>query len=211
MKRILIIICALFALCAGAAAQETWFCSEPGTTLSYSRTEVKSGATSTYDYVIKDKTVEEDRTTIVFDVVVPGQPVASDCKVWVENGMFYNDVRAALGQFGNGVAAKGTSPVLPDAPYIGQTLKDCSIYIDDLMLASDYKKIKFTANKDITVPAGTFNCWCLEFDVVDSAMGLKARSHVQQWLAKGVGEVKSVTKDSNGRVLLEKSLMSIAK
>ena len=211
MKRILITTIALFALCAGAAAQDTWFCGEPGTKLSYVKKEAKTGAESTYDYVIKDKKVADGRTTISFDVVIPGQPVASGCSVWVENGEFHTDASASLGQFGEGITAKGNAPVLPEAPAVGQALADCSISIDALLLTSEFKKIKFVANEDVTVPAGTFNCWRLEYEVTDSAMGLKARNRVQQWFAKGVGEVKSVTKDMGGRVVSEKELVKISK
>lgn len=209
MKRILITTISLFALCAGAYSQEMWFCDEPGKVLSYVKTDANSGAQSTYEYVIKDKTVTDNRTTVIFDVVVPGQAVSSGCSVWAEDGWFYSDASASIGQIGNGSYAKGNSPVLPDAPYVGQVLKDCSISIETLMLTSEYRKIRFTSNSDVTVPAGTFNCWCLDYDVVDTAMGLKARSRVKQWFAKGVGEVKSETRDMNGRLISQKELVEI--
>lgn len=211
MKRFLISAFALLALCAGAAAQDTWFCGEPGTKLSYVKKEAKSGAETKYDYIIKNKAVADGRTTISFDVVIPGQQGASGCSVWVENGEFHTDASASLGQFGEGISAKGNAPVLPENPVVGMNLKDCSISIDALMLTSEFKKVKFTANEDVTVPAGTFNCWCLEYDVIDTVMGLKARNHVQQWFAKGIGEVKVITKDTGGRVVSEKELVKISK
>ncbi len=211
MKRILLSAFALLALCAGAAAQDTWFCGEPGTKLSYVKKEAKSGAETKYDYIIKNKAVADGRSTISFDVVIPGQQGASGCSVWVENGEFHTDASASLGQFGEGISAKGNAPVLPENPVVGMNLKDCSISIDALMLTSEFKKVKFTANEDVTVPAGTFNCWCLGYDVIDTVMGLKARNHVQQWFAKGVGEVKVITKDTGGRVVSEKELVKISK
>lgn len=212
MKRILISTIALLALCAGAAAQETWFCGDAGTTLSYVKKDAKGAAEGVgYDYVIKDKTVADGRTTITFDVVIPGQKGAPGCSVWSAGGFYHTDASAAIGQFGEGIVAKGNAPVIPEEPAIGMTLEDCSISIDALMLTSDYKKIKFTANEDVTVAAGVFRCWCLEYDVVDKVMGLKAENHVQQWIAKGIGEVKVVTKDKRGRVVSEKELVKISR
>ena len=211
MKRILITTFALLALCAGAAAQDTWFCGEPGTKLSYVKKEAKSGAESKYDYNIKEIIVKDGRTTITFDVAIPGQAGSNGCQVWTENGVFHNDVSASLGQQGNGITAKGNTPLLPETPEVGMTLQDCTVVIDALMLTSEYSKVRFYENGDITVPAGTFHCWCLEYDIVDTVMGLKARNHVQQWYAKGVGEVKSVTKDMSGRVVSETSLAQIVK
>lgn len=211
MKHIFITIIALLAMCAGAAAQDTWFCGEPGTKLSYVKKEAKRGAEFGYDYIIKDKVVADGRTTISFDVVIPGQPSASRCSVWSENGMFHSDASASLGQFGEGLNAKGNSPVLPENPTVGAALPDCSISIDALMLTSEFKKVQFTKEEEITVPAGTFKCWCLEYDVTDTVMGLKARNHVKQWLAKGVGEVKTVTQEMGGRLVAEKVLKEISK
>ena len=211
MKHILFTFFALLAMCAGAAAQDTWFCGEAGTKLSYVKKEAKSGAESGYCYIIKDKVVADGRTTISFDVVIPGQPVAGRCSVWSENGLFHSDASASLGQFGEGLTARGNSPVLPENPTAGAALQDCSISIDALMLTSEFKKVHFTKEEEISVPAGTFKCWCLEYDIIDTVMGLKARNHVKQWLAKGVGEVKTVTQDMGGRVVAEKVLKEIAK
>ena len=42
-------------------------------------------------------------------------------------------------------------------------------------------------------------------------MGLKAQNHTEQWIAKGVGDVKVVTKDKKGRVVSEKELVKLSK
>lgn len=212
MKRILMISFALCAICAGAAAQETWFCGEAGTKLSYVKKDAKGAVEGAgYSYIIKDKKVADGRTTITFDVEIPGQKGAAGCSVWSADGLYHTDASAAMGQFGEGVEAKGNAPVLPENPQLGAALADCAISIDAMMITSEYKKIKFTANEDVTVAAGTFNCWCLEYDIVDKVMGLKADNHVQQWIAKGIGDVKVVTKDRRGRVVSEKELVKISK
>lgn len=201
---------ALCALCASAAAQDTWFCDKPGTKLSYVKKDAKGAPEGVIcEYTVKDKKVENGRTTIIYDIAIPGMPATNGCSVWTENGLFHSDAQAAIGQVGAGLKAEGNAPVVPVNPSIGDQLADCSIKIESLMLTTEYKKIKFTANGYITVPAGSFDCWCLEYDVVDTAMGLKAESHVQQWMAKGIGDVKVITTDKRGRVLSERQLTSV--
>jgi hypothetical protein len=203
---------ALCALCASAAAQETWFCEQPGSKLSYVKKDAKGAPEGTiYEYAIKDKKVEDGRVTITYDIAITGMPVTTGCSVWSDHGLFHSDAQAAIGQFGSDIKATGNAPVIPENPSIGDQIADCSIKIESLMLTTEYKKIKFTANGYVTVPAGSFDCWCLEYDVVDTAMGLKAESHVQQWMAKGIGEVKVTTTDKRGRVLSEKVLTKVAK
>ncbi len=210
MKRIFLAIVALCAICASASAQDTWFCGNIGTKLSYSKTDAQ-GNQGKFDYIIKDKVVEGGRTTISFVVVIPGQQTTNVCSVWSEDGMYHADASATLGQFSEGINASGTAPVLPEAPVAGQALADCAINIDALMLSSEYKKVKFTREEEVTVPAGTFKCWCLEYDVTSKVMGLKAENHVQEWLAKGIGDVKVITTDKRGREVSKNELVSISK
>ena len=210
MKKILFAIIALCAFCASAAAQDTWFCGNAGSKLSYTKTDAQGNKTN-FDYIIKDKVVDGGRTTISFVVVIPNLQNTPVCSVWSEGGMFHMDASAVLGQFGEGIKVSGNAPVLPESPVAGQSLEDCSINIDALMLTSEYKKVKFTGEEEITVPAGTFKCWCLEYDVVSKVMGLKAENHVQEWVAKGIGDVKVVSKDKRGRVVSNNELVAIAK
>ena len=212
MKRLFLTLVALSALCAGAFAQDTWFCGDAGTKLDYIRKDAKGVVEGgNYQYVIKDKTVKDGKTTITFDVVMPGMPTAADCKVWTDGNLYHTDVNASLGQFGEGMTAKGNAPLLPENPVIGASLGDCSISIDALMLTSEYTKVVFTKHEKITVAAGEFDCWCLEYDTTDKVMGLKAQNHTEQWIAKGIGDVKVITKDKKGRVVSEKELVKVAK
>ncbi len=210
MKRILISIVALFALCAGASAQDTWFCSVPGTTLTYAIKDATNGKVSNFDYVIKVKETSGPRTTITYDVVMPGQKPVKGCKVWTEDGIFHMDASALIGKLGEGANAAGNAPKINEYPKVGMVFADCGISVESLMLSSDYTNIKMTAHENITVPAGTFDCWCLEYDLTDKVMGMKAENHVKQWMAKGVGDVKVVTADKRGRLVSEKVLQKIA-
>lgn len=212
MKHIYLTLVALCALCAGTYAQNTWFCGEAGTKLDYIRKDSKGVVEGgSYQYVIKDKAEAGGRTTITFDVVMPGGITAPGCQVWTEGGLFHTDINASLGQFGEGMTAKGNAPLLPENPEIGADLGNCSVSIDALMLTSEYTKVRFTRHEKISVAAGEFDCWCLEYDTTDKVMGLKAQNHTEQWIAKGVGDVKVVTKDKKGRVVSEKELVKLSK
>lgn len=213
MKRLSSILVALCAACVCAFAQApTWFCSQTGTKLTYEKKDAKGAASGPgFQYIITGCKSEGAKTVVSFDVVVPGLANTTGCSVWTEGGLFHTDAAASLGQFNGELAAEGNSPVLPENPVIGEELAECNVTISSLMLSCDYSKIKFTKQESITVPAGTFDCWCLEYDTTAKVMGLKAQNHTQQWIAKGIGDVKVVVSDKRGRVVSSQELVKIEK
>lgn len=213
MKKFASILVALCAICYCAFAQApTWFCSVPGTKLNYEKKDAKGNSgTQSYQYLITGCKTEGGRTTITYDVYIAGSKASSDCCVWSENGLFHTDATASLGQYGSGMTAKGNAPLLPENPELGKDLGNCSVSIESLMLNCDYTNVRFTSHETVTVPAGTFDCWCLEYDSVATVMGLKAPGRTKQWVAKGIGDVKVVATDKRGRTVSTSELVSVEK
>ena len=207
MRKLILSLVAL-AFCAGAFAQQgTWFCGTPGAKLSYTRTG--AAQTDTYQYVVTGVSRDGDKTTITFQTVIPGVEDPKNCQVWTEGGWFHMDVNSVMGQYGDAMGATGNAPVVPEDPAVGQKLADCAVEIPGILTTATFSNVRMSRRESVTVPAGTFDCWVLEY-ATDSKMAIvKSQSRTETWLAKGVGEVKSVTYDKKGKVLSTVELTAI--
>ena len=123
-----------------------------------------------------------------------------ECSVRSEGGWFYADPRSVTGQVGKNMNIKGNTPIMPEKPSSGLKLQDCTVVIESMSTTANYTDIKYTGSEQITTPAGTFDCWCLEYTTVSKVAFIKATTKNEQWFAKGVGVVKYVMKDKNGNV-----------
>lgn len=216
MKRIALIILSLSLLCQAAAAQQTWFCSEAGTRLTYVQKDAAGALQNgTMQYAVRDVQKSGSVTRIGYDVIVTD--VAGASKTFTgscaqtDGKSFTQDAGAFMGQFGSGLDVKGGAPAIPETPSVGAGAEDCSIVIDALMADARYSNIRFTRHEQVTTLAGTFDCWCLEYDVKGTVAFISIDTKVEQWMAKGVGDVKVVTKSKNGKVQNIKELVNIVK
>ena len=207
MRKLILSLMAL-ALCAGAFAQQgTWFCSKLGAKLSYTRTG--AAQTESYQYVVTGITQAGDKTTITFQTIIPGVDSPRDCQVWTEGGWFHMDLNSVMGQYGDAMGATGNAPLVPEHPTAGQKLADCSVEIPGILTTASFSNVRMSRRETVTVPAGTFDCWVLEY-ATDSKMAIvKSQSRTETWLAKGVGEVKSVTCDKKGKVISTVELTAV--
>jgi len=207
MRKLILSLTSL-VLCAGAFAQQgTWFCGTPGTQLTYTRTS--AAQTESFQYVVTGVSQDGGKTTITFQTLIPGVENPKDCQVWTEGGFFHMDLNSVMGQYGDPLGAKGHAPLVPENPAVGQKLDDCSVEIPGILTTASFSNVRMSRRESVTVPAGTFDCWVLEY-ATDTKMAIvKSQSRTETWLAKGVGEVKSVTYDKKGKVLSTVELSSV--
>ena len=116
-----------------------------------------------------------------------------------------------MGQFNKDLEIKGSAPAIPENPVIGDKIADCAISIESLMANCSYSNIRFTKHEQISTLAGTFDCWCLEYDVRGTVAFINIDTKVEQWMAKGVGDVLVITKSKGGKVQNVKELINIVK
>ena len=213
MKKVASILTVLIISCGTAFSQNgTWFCSEPGTVLSYVSSDASGAQTNSFQYVITDVQKEGDKTVISYDTVIPTINAApTGCTVRSEGGWFFTDANASMGQMGANLQVSGNAPILPENPSVGNKLDDCEVSIASLATTVSYSKISFTRHEEITTPAGTFDAWCLEFTTNSKMAFVKAVNLNEQWFAKGVGVVKYVIKDKKGNVQSVQELVKIEK
>lgn len=191
MKRTIACLAALGALSLSASAQLTWFPNKVGATLTYERDN--GDKKEQYQYKVTDVTEDDGKITITFDNIIPAVDNPTGCKVWTAEGRFHTDAKTMMGQYGDLTGAKGHGPVLPEKPSVGQTLADCTVEIPGILTTANFTNISFTKHEKITVPAGVFDAWCLEYDNQAKVGFIKSNSHTICWYAKGIGVIKEET------------------
>ncbi|MBO4476469.1 MAG: hypothetical protein J5737_07095 [Bacteroidales bacterium] len=189
----------------------TWFCNDVGTVLGYEQTDADGKTSNTCRYVITDWSRKGGKTVISYDMYTMVSEKPIPCSIWAADGWFHMDAAGQMGQMGEDLKLSGHAPVLPDNPQIGTKLKDCTVKIENLATTSDYTDIRFTKHEKLTTPAGTFDCWCLEYTNNTKMAFIKTVTTTEQWMAKDVGVVKTVTKDKKGKVQSVMELISIEK
>lgn len=103
---------------------------------------------------------------------------------------------------------------LPNTLTIGQTLKEGSatmtIFNQGIKMMTMNVRVynrKVEAKESITVPAGTYECYKITYDV-ESKVLFKVQAKSTEWYAKGVGLVKQETYDSKGKITGSQELKS---
>ena len=106
----------------------------------------------------------------------------------------------------------GTNINIPNNLSVGQTLPDAELLLTMSMASVNMKmEVKMTnrkviAKETVTTPAGTFNCVVLTNDT-EVKMGMNMSMSSKEWLAEGVGVVKSEEYDDKGK-LISKSVLT---
>jgi len=95
---------------------------------------------------------------------------------------------------------------LPNNLTVGQTLKEGTA---TMVISNQGMKLmtmnihvynrKVETKETITVPAGTYECFKITYDV-ESKVIFKVQGKAAEWYAKGIGMVKQETYDSKGKI-----------
>jgi hypothetical protein len=87
--------------------------------------------------------------------------------------------------------------VLPDA---SMTMAASSGGMTIMRMTINVTNRKVVGTESVTVPAGTFECYKITYDL-ETKLGFKVSSSAVQWMNKGAGSVKSETYDKKGKLL----------
>tara|TARA_R110002049_G_scaffold10476_13_gene51555 strand:- start:7974 stop:8651 length:678 start_codon:yes stop_codon:yes gene_type:complete len=140
-----------------------------------------------------------------YDVLCNGDGISIDFKSMVDNQMLeqYKDMELEM---------TGTNIDLPNNLTIGETLPDATM---DMVVSAGPIKMKMfvkminryvEGKEKITTPAGSFDCIIITYDT-ELKMGMKKTFKHKQWLAEGVGMVKSEDYNKSGN-LTNKSILT---
>lgn len=98
---------------------------------------------------------------------------------------------------GGEVTLEGNEISFPNTMTAGEKLNDGSVTMTLKVGTMTMKTIMNIVNRTvvgtetITTPAGSFDCYKVEYLVETTMMGIKSSAKVRQWISKGIGTVRS--------------------
>ncbi len=145
-----------------------------------------------------------------------GQSFSMDYDMICDKGQFSVNMKnlygsQLTGQFqGMKTDITADNLVYPSSMSVGQSLEDASIKISaniegmpvamaGMGITMEIKNRKVSAKESVTTPAGTFNCYKIEYDI-ESKTIVAVSIQACEWIAENVGVVKSENYDSKGQV-----------
>lgn len=155
-----------------------------------------------YVYKVRNETTTENSKE---------QPKPIEYIMRCENGEFYIDMSsmmdpATAGTFGTDIKVTSSELSYPSNLSVGQTLPDASFSISSgsqgvtvLSMTIDVANRVVAAKESVTVPAGTFDCYKITYNV-DTKMLFKISATAAVWMTKGGGMVKTETYDKKGKL-----------
>ncbi len=148
-------------------------------------------------------------TTTEYNITCNGNSVSIDFKSLMNPDLFkqYKDMEMEM---------SGTNIEFPNNLDVGQTLKDANLKMTMNMsgikmnMSINMLNRKVDAKESITTVAGTFDCFAISYNT-EMKMGMKINYKIKEWIAKGVGVVKSETYNKKGKLMGYSELTSITK
>lgn len=146
-------------------------------------------------------------TTASYEMMCNGDGISIDFKSLMNPQMFkqYKDMELEM---------SGTNIELPNNLSVGQDLKDAQLNMGINMggmkmnMSVDMVNRKVNAKESVTTAAGTFNCFVISYNT-EMKMGIKQSFEIKEWIAEGVGAVKSETYNKGGKLIGYSELTSI--
>jgi len=148
-------------------------------------------------------------TNSTFEVTCKGNSISIDFKSLMNTELMkqYKDVDLEI---------SGTNIEFPNDLSVGQSLKDANLKMIMNMggmkmnMTVDITNRKVNAKESITTPAGTFNCYALSYNS-ETKVGIKMAFEIKEWVAEGLGVIKSETYNKNGKLMGYTELTNITK
>lgn len=144
------------------------------------------------------------------------QSVTMDYDMVCENGAFSVNMKNLYGNQLSGqyegmkTDITADNLIYPAALSAGQSLPDASIKIvatiegmpgamGRMTVTMDIKNRKVITKESVTTPAGTFDCYKIEYDIISKTVA-SVTIHACEWVSESVGTVKSENYDKKGQV-----------
>lgn len=226
MKNLLLITAILFSGMI-AKAQDIFFPTTIGTVLDYKSYDKKDKETGKIRYTITETSSDGDNMDITYMIETTDandKPLFKhELTIQKKGDNLYVDMRKFLdkaifkkgGKVPDNLKITGNEMEIPSNLKVGDALPDSHM---EMSFKMGFINIKMGAQvtdrlvesaENIAVEAGNFDVYKLTSSVSANAMGMKTSSTTAEWIAKGIGMVKSETYDKNGEVSSYTELVSL--
>ena len=211
-----ILLSLLLLLSLPALAGEPYFCTRPGRTLSYERTEAGSGRlrrTTTFEITAVHQGAAGREVEYLFTLRRPGGAAlyGGPAKMQVEiapDGTVRMDLGSTLIAMLQNLLPRasfrssGTQALLPPEMHPGDRLPEahCVVEGPGMKYRIDVTEREVLRPETLTTPAGTFDCIVVREHKVERGPGRYRDTNSDSWYAPGVGYVRHDTYDKNLRL-----------
>ncbi|GAL68911.1 TapB family protein [Jejuia pallidilutea] len=174
--------------------------------VEYHVSEINGNTATIKTTVVDDK--NKEITTTSYEVTCYGNTISIDFKSMINPDILkqYKDMDMDI---------SGTNIELPNDLDIGKKLKDANMVMSINMggitmnMTMDMVNRTVDAKESITTPAGTFNCFAISYES-QVKMGIKTSFTIKEWIAEGVGVVKTESYNKKGKLMGYSELTSIS-
>jgi len=228
IKKLLFVIFLAFVLTGIVMAQDCSFYSlTEGMVTGYQNLDAKGKVTGTTRSTCLN--VNKDGRAVIFKMkseyadAKNNNPSMIEYEMKCEDGAFYVDMQnfidpKSMEAFkGMEVSVDSKDMVYPAGLSAGQTLPDANITVSAatggvtiLNLIVNITNRKVVGTESVTVPAGTFECFKITYDV-ETKMMFKVYATVTEYVNMGVGNVKTETYDKKGKMAGTTQLVELKK
>ena len=209
MKKTLLVLAGL-GLALTALAQHPFTCTTEGAKLHYMSTDAKGNETSTADVDIVKVVSSGSSFTItqVTQLFLNGKAFTKPIETvaTVQDGDVVVDFSGGLS-----LATEGGGFVLPKRLAVGLELPTGEVTVDvqGLKVKQDISFHKVIAKEELTVPAGTYECYVVERQYTAKMLGIKMKGSMKTWYARGIGAVRTDTYDKKGKLSTSQVLTEV--
>ena len=163
--------------------------------------------TATFNTKIHDAKGKEVTTTS-YDITCENDAISIDFNSLISPELLeqYKDMELEV---------TGTNIEIPNNLSVGQDLKDADMTMTikmggmNMNMTMQLMNRKVDTRESITTSAGTFDCYVISY-TTEVKMGLKQTNMAKDWMAEGVGMVKSESYNKKGKLLGYSELTQIS-
>lgn len=195
-----------------AAAQSPFTCTTQGAKLRYMNTDRngKESTVSEIEITKVDQSGENYSITQVTTIYLNGKRFMKPIEITatVRDG----DVLMDMGGNLSG-SVEGAGYALPKRLAVGLELPtgEAKVKAGNINMTQNTTFHKVVAREEVTVPAGTFDCYVVERQYTAELYGMTVKGTIKTWYARGVGTVKSENYDEDGAISSGSHLLEFKK
>ncbi len=208
-KTLFFLISICFSVAALAQDLHPFTCTTEGAKLIYSTLDPQGNETGSTDMEITKVVSSGDSFTItqLCQLYIAGNAFTKP----VETVTTVKDGDVSVDFGGLSLAAEGAGFILPRQLEVGMELPTGEVTVEMLGLKTkqDISSHKVVAKEELTVPAGTYDCFVVERKFSTKVMGIKATGSMKTWYARGIGAVRTDNYDKKGKLTSSQVLKEV--
>jgi len=223
MKKLFFVLAVLLLSITATQAQGVYFPSEEGLIMEYANKNASDKVTGYIAYKFQTIERQDDLNfsakylVVMMDKDRKEKSTPIEATVKVVNGTVYfdalsafGDAASALSQISESIVVEGKGLIIPADATAGQKFDNAHVTIGSIA-SSECSNITLTAFESLTTEAGTFETARVDMDTSAKVLIIKSQGKSTQWYTKGIGVVKTVNYNKNGKATSSMELVKISR